>query len=94
MGSDRRSFQKQPHNVAPEKSHPDNGQVERMNCTIKDATVKRYHYDNHAQLIGHLGDFLAAYNFGRRLKTVLTVLIQSLAAPIHSMERKALAVFS
>src|ERR687889_455872 len=23
---------------------PDNGQVERMNRTIKDATVKRYHY--------------------------------------------------
>jgi hypothetical protein len=25
-----------------------NGQVERMNRTIKDATVKRYHYDDHA----------------------------------------------
>ena len=24
-----------------------NGQVERMNRTVKDATVKRYHYDNH-----------------------------------------------
>ncbi len=52
-------------------NHPwTNGQVERMNRTIKDATVKRYHYDGHAQLIGHLGDFLAAYNFGRRLKTL------------------------
>ena len=52
-------------------NHPwTNGQVERMNRTIKDATVKRYHYDDHAQLRTHLGDFLAAYNFGRRLKTL------------------------
>ncbi len=51
--------------------HPwTNGQVERMNRTIKEATVKRYHYDNHDQLRQHLGDFVAAYNFGRRLKTL------------------------
>jgi transposase InsO family protein len=36
-------------------NHPwTNGQVERMNRTIKDATVKRYHYDNHDQLRQHL----------------------------------------
>jgi len=51
--------------------HPwTNGQVERMNRTIKDATVERFHYDNHAQLETHLADFIAAYNFGRRLKTL------------------------
>ena len=51
--------------------HPwTNGQVERMNRTIKDATVKRYHYDDHAQLRSHLGDFIDAYNFARRLKTL------------------------
>ncbi len=49
---------------------PDNGQVERMNRTIKDVTVKRYHYDTHDQLRRHLGDFISAYNFGRRLKTL------------------------
>src|SRR4029079_3010669 len=27
-----------------------NGQVERMNRTLQDATVKRYHYDSHEQL--------------------------------------------
>jgi len=52
-------------------NHPwTNGQVERMNCTIKEATVKRYHYDSHDQLRTHLADFMAAYNFARRLKTL------------------------
>lgn len=52
-------------------NHPwTNGQVERMNRTIKDATVKRYHYDSHDQLRSHLADFLNAYNFARRLKTL------------------------
>jgi transposase InsO family protein len=41
-----------------------------MNRTIKDATVKRFHYDDHDQLRRHLADFVAAYNFGRRLKTL------------------------
>lgn len=51
--------------------HPwTNGQVERMNRTIKDATVKRFHYDDHDQLRTHLADFMAAYNFARRLKTL------------------------
>jgi transposase InsO family protein len=49
---------------------PENGQVERMNRTIKDATVKRYHYDDNDQLRVHLTDFMAAYNFARRLKTL------------------------
>ena len=52
-------------------NHPwTNGQVERMNRTIKEATVKRYHYDNHDQLRGHLADFINAYNFARRLKAL------------------------
>ena len=51
--------------------HPwTNGQVERMNRTIKDATVKRFHYDDYEQLRRHLADFVIAYNFGRRLKTL------------------------
>ena len=64
-------------------NHPwTNRQVAPMNRTIRDATVKRYHYDDHAQLrVRHaartngatcltLADFLAACNFGRRLKTL------------------------
>jgi hypothetical protein len=41
-----------------------------MNRTIKDATVRRYHYESHDQLRRHLADFVTAYNFARRLKTL------------------------
>lgn len=51
--------------------HPwTNGQVERMNRTIKDATVKRFYYETHDQLREHLANFVAAYNFAKRLKTL------------------------
>lgn len=51
--------------------HPwTNGQVERMNRTIKDATIKRFYYESHDQFRRHLADFVAAYNFARRLKTL------------------------
>ena len=57
--------------IAHKPKHPwTNGQVERMNRTIKDATVKRVHYDDRDQLRRRLADFVAAYNFGRRLKTL------------------------
>lgn len=36
----------------------------------QDATVKRFHYDDRDQLRRHLADFVAAYNFGRKLKTL------------------------
>jgi transposase InsO family protein len=52
-------------------NHPwTNGQVERMNRTLKDATVRRYHYASHRQLTDHLAAFLDAYNFAKRLKTL------------------------
>jgi transposase InsO family protein len=52
-------------------NHPwTNGQVERMNRTLKDATVKRYHYESHDQLRAHLALFVDAYNHARRLKTL------------------------
>ena len=41
-----------------------------MKRTLKDATVKRYHYASHEQLREHLGTFLDAYNFARRLKNL------------------------
>jgi len=65
-------------------AHPwTNGQVERIlfgdckqspasqwNRTLKEATVKRYPYDTHEQLNTHLSDFVDAYNYARRLKTL------------------------
>jgi len=52
-------------------NHPwTNGQVERMNRTLKEATVRRHHYQNHRQLEDHLAAFLDAYNFAKRLKTL------------------------
>lgn len=41
-----------------------------MNRTIREATVKRYHYDSHEQFEAHLADFVSVYNFARRLKTL------------------------
>jgi hypothetical protein len=55
-----------------------------MNRTIKDATVKRFHYENHDQLRQHLADFVAAYNFARRLKT--------LRGHLQSLDRRAVQV--
>jgi hypothetical protein len=57
--------------IAAMQRHPwTNGQVERMNRTIKDATVKRFYYETHDELGKHLTDFVAAYNYARRLKTL------------------------
>ena len=58
------------HRLAKPKHPWTNGQVERMNRTIKEATVKRYFYETHDQLRSHLVDFVTAYSFARRLKTL------------------------
>jgi transposase-like protein len=58
------------HRLTKPKHPWTNGQVERMNRTIKEATVQRYHYDTHGQLERHLADFVSAYNYARRLKTL------------------------
>ena len=48
-------------------NHPwTNGQVERLNRTTKETTLTRHHYE----LRRHLADFLNAYNYARRLKTL------------------------
>ena len=41
-----------------------------MNPTIRNATVRRFHYDSHEHLRRHLQDCIDACNFGRRLKTL------------------------
>ena len=51
--------------------HPwTNGQVERINRTIKDATTKTYHYDSINQFEKHLKEFILVYNFAKRLKSL------------------------
>ena len=58
------------HRLTKPKHPWTNGQVERMNRTIKEATVRRFHYETHDQLRSHLADFVTAYNFAKRLKTL------------------------
>jgi transposase InsO family protein len=51
--------------------HPwTNGQAERMNRTIKDATVKVFHYDDLDNLKAHILAFITAYNFAKHLKAL------------------------
>ena len=51
--------------------HPwTNGQVERINRTIKEATIKKYYYKNHEKLQNHLNTFLNAYNYAQPLKVL------------------------
>jgi transposase InsO family protein len=58
------------HRLTKPKHPWTNGQVERMNRTIKEATVKRFYYETHDHLRSHLADFVQAYNFAKRLKTL------------------------
>jgi Integrase core domain len=44
--------------------------VDPLAAFSKQATVHRYHHDNHDQLKQHLADFINAYNFARCLKAL------------------------
>ena len=51
--------------------HPwTNGQVERMNRTLKELTVKKYYYKTHEELKEHLYSFVDVYNCVKRLKAL------------------------
>jgi transposase InsO family protein len=51
--------------------HPwTNGQAERMNRTIKQATVKVFHYETLASLSAHVLAFVSAYNCAKHLKAL------------------------
>ena len=62
-------FREQADSEAPTDHIPDNGQGERMNRTIKEATVKRF-LRTPRPVAPPPADFVDAYNFGRRLKTL------------------------
>ncbi len=51
--------------------HPwTNGQAERMNRTVKDATIKTFHYPSLESLKAHVIAFVSAYNFAKHLKAL------------------------
>ena len=53
----------------PDHPWPD-AQLERMNRTIREAIVKRFHDDTQDQRRMHRADFMTAHSFARRLKTL------------------------
>jgi len=51
--------------------HPwTNGQAERMNRTVKEATIKAFHYPDPESLKTHVLAFVSAYNFAKHLKAI------------------------
>jgi hypothetical protein len=57
--------------IASKFDHPwTNGQVERMNRTIKKATVRLFYSETHDSRRTHLATFLDACNFAKRLKSL------------------------
>jgi transposase InsO family protein len=51
--------------------HPwTNGQAERMNRTVEDATIKAFHYPDLEALKAHVLAFVRAYNFAKHLKAL------------------------
>jgi transposase InsO family protein len=51
--------------------HPwTNGQAERMVRTIKEATVRSFHYASLTDLRRHIRDWLLAYNYAKQLKAL------------------------
>lgn len=47
-----------------------NGQAERMNRTVKEATIEAFHYPDFDALKAHVPAFLAAFNFAKHLKAL------------------------
>ncbi len=54
-----------------------NCRLEWINRTIKDASVKRFRDEGHDQLRQYFADLVAAYNFARRLKTLLLLSVST-----------------
>lgn len=67
--------------------HPwSNGQVEQRNHTIKEATVKRFHYESHEQVLVHYADFMTAYNFAPWFRTLIGITPYEYIAKVWTSE--------
>lgn len=58
-----------------------------MNRTIKEASVRCFHYDGYEQRQAHLSSFIQAYNFAKRLKTLEASLPMSSSAGPGQLNR-------
>ena len=60
------------HGITHKRTKPSppwtNGQAERMNRTVKDATVKVFHYETLENLSAPVQAFIMAHNFAKSLK--------------------------
>lgn len=73
--------------------HPwTNGQVERMNRTLKEATVRRYHYDTHAPLRQHLADFVTAYKLRTQAQNAPGA--DPLRTPLQNLDPRAAPLYT
>jgi transposase InsO family protein len=59
-----------------------------MNRTLKEATIKCRFFETHEQLRSHLADFVTAYNFARRLKTLKGLTPYEYICRLWTKERK------
>lgn len=59
------------HSADRHQTSQDQWPLKRMNRTIKEAAVQRYHCDRRDQVETHLADFITAYNCARWSKTLM-----------------------
>ena len=63
-----------------------------MNRILKEATVKKYYYQTHQHLKQPLYDFVSAYNFAKRLKTLKGLTLYEYIIKIWKNEPERLTI--
>ena len=81
------------HRLTKPKHPWTNGQLERMNRTIKDATVKRSFYETHDQLRTHLRDFVRRLQLRQKVQDSqrphpIRVHLQSMDFPAQTIQNQ------